>query len=251
MNTDAQVQDVNVPSKIFTRNKFGLLSGPSAPVYIFNEDGTVNWRKMINPKWLVPNKQKTKETDISKLEDKDLLILLGGIKELAQIRGFSRVNHVVTSPSSDCVVSVCSIKFIGNYETEDMTVEFSAIGDATVFNTTSFGKNFLGPIAENRAFVRCVRNFLKINIVGYEEVSSQSEDPQTSTIEAEKVVAPDSPVAMLQQEMDKRGVKLEHVVARLKEENFQDADKIKCLSDIPGAKLFELIARLKKVPAKS
>ena len=130
----------------------------------FNEDGTVNWRKMVKEEFLVPNKQRTQETDVSKLEDYQLIILLGGIKELAQIRGYTNVRYEVTSPSSDYVVATCSIDWIPNYETEDRNVTFSAIGDASPSNTQSFAKFFLGPIAENRAFVRCVRNFLKINI---------------------------------------------------------------------------------------
>ena len=49
---------------------------------------------------------------------------------------------------------------------------FSAIGDASPNNTESFARFYLGPIAENRAFVRCVRNFLKINVVAQEELGS-------------------------------------------------------------------------------
>ena len=76
----------------------------------------------------------------------------------------TNVRYEVTSPSPAYVVATCSIDWIPNYETEDRAVTFSAIGDASPHNTQSFAKFFLGPIAENRAFVRCVRNFLKINI---------------------------------------------------------------------------------------
>ena len=56
------------PPKLFTRNELGLLEDPSIP-YEFNEDGSVNWRKMIKPEYLVSNKQSTDETDVSKLDD--------------------------------------------------------------------------------------------------------------------------------------------------------------------------------------
>ena len=141
--------------KKIKRNDSGLISGSSVD-YVYNEDGFVDWRKMVNTDHLVPNKQKTSETDVSKLEDHQLIILLAGIKELAQIRGYTNIRYQVTSPSPDYVVATCSIDWIPNYETEDRVVTFSAIGDASPHNTQSFAKFFLGPIAENRAFVRCV-----------------------------------------------------------------------------------------------
>lgn len=255
MNTDTPATEVritqSVPQTVLTRNEYGLLVGAGAPTYVFNEDGYVNWRKMISPKWLVPNKQKTKETDVSKLEDKDLLILLPGIKELARIRGFTSVSHRVTAPSGEAVFSSCSIHFLPNYETQGQAVEFSAIGDATYFNTNSFGKNFLGPIAENRAFVRCVRNFLQVNIVGYEEINPQTTDGNVSSEPEPAKSTESSPVGILQEEMDKRGVKFEHILARLKEENYSLVGEVKTLSDIPGIKILELIARVKKVAVKS
>ena len=125
---------------------------------------------MIRPEFLVPNKQRTQETDISKLEDKDLLILLGGIKELAQIRGFKSVGYSIPSATPIYVMAACTIAWVGNYETNNEDIIFEALADASPDNTQSFAKNYLAAIAENRAFVRCVRNFLKINIVGQDEV---------------------------------------------------------------------------------
>lgn len=242
------------PPIVFSRNEHGLLVGDNSPSYVFNQDGGVDWRKMIDSKWLVPNKQRTKETDISKLEDKELLILLPGIKKLAKIRGYDNVSYQVTCPSPDAVIAVCSISFLPNYETEGKAVSFSAIGDATAFNTNSFGRNFLGPIAENRAFVRCVRNFLGINIVGYEEVDQSAEASKTDAPDKpESSSAPNETMGakVLQDEMNIRGIKLEHIIARLKEEHFEGTDSIKTLSDIPGHKILELIMRIKKVPVKA
>ena len=71
--------------KKIKRDDNGLISGSSVK-YVFNELGFVDWRKMVKQEHLVPNRQKTSETDVNNLDDKDLIILLGGIKELAQIR---------------------------------------------------------------------------------------------------------------------------------------------------------------------
>ena len=94
--------------KTIKRNEHGLIVNDSIE-YVFDENGFVDWRKMIKQEHLVPNKQKTTDTDVSKLEDKDLIILLGGIKELAQIRGYTKVSYVVVSPSPEYVVTTCSI----------------------------------------------------------------------------------------------------------------------------------------------
>ena len=142
-----------LPPKLFLRNEFGLICDKNIN-YVYKDNGTVDWRKLIPPQFLVPNKQRTKETDPSKLGDKDLLILLAGIKELASIRGYESVHYTVTAPTSDTVVATCHIKWIPNFETENRPIVFGGIGDATPFNTTGFGKQFLGPVAENRAFIR-------------------------------------------------------------------------------------------------
>ena len=156
--------------KLIKRDSKGLLGGVK---YTFNNEGLIDWRKMIKAEHLVPNKERTQETDVTKLKDYQLIILLGGIKELAQIRGYTNVKYEVTSPSSDYVIATCSIDWIPNYETEGNPITFSAIGDASPHNTKSFTKIFLAATAENRAFVRCVRSFLRINIVSKEELAKQ------------------------------------------------------------------------------
>ena len=224
------------------RDDSGLITQPEIN-YVFNDDGTVDWRKMVKEEFLVANKQRTQETDVTKLEDYQLIILLGGIKELAQIRGYTNVRYDVVSPSPDYVVATCSIDWIPNYETEGRPVTFSAIGDASPSNTQSFAKFFLGPIAENRAFVRCVRNFLKINIVGQDELGQAkiAVDPQ------DQPETQASPVALLKNTMKEKGVTFDKLKARLETEKYEKVDKINTLEDIPKVKIFELIERLKKI----
>jgi hypothetical protein len=47
------------------------------------------------------------------------------------------------------------------------------VANATYDNTDGFGQKFLETIAANRAFVRTVRNFLGIHIVGEDEISKK------------------------------------------------------------------------------
>ncbi len=162
------------------RDESGLISQPKVD-YVFDDRGFVNWRKMVKTEYLVSNRQRTQESDVTQLEDKDLLILLGGIKELAQIRGYSSVEYDVKTPSADYVVATCKIRWIPNFETENREVLFSAIADASPGNTHSFASDYLAAIAENRSFVRCVRNFLRINIVGQDELGAGNGSRQSQT----------------------------------------------------------------------
>jgi len=234
--------------KKIDRNKDGLINGVD---YLYTEDGLIDWRKMVKPEHLVPNKDRTSETDVTKLKDYQLIILLGGIKELAQVRGYADVRYEVTAPHHEYVVATCSITWIPNYETEGRGVTFSAIGDASPRNTNSFASNFLGPIAENRAFVRCVRNFLKINIVGKEELGGSDAPTATNTSTTSSLTDTSmDPRHMLQSVMNEKGVNFDKIKQRLMKESFSGAEELSSLSDIPKLKAFELIERLKKAKTK-
>ena len=167
----------------YTRNEHGLLDSVS---YTFNEDGSVNWRAMINPEHLYPNKdwfeyrQMPVPDSVDGLDDSQLLIKLGGIKELAKLRGFKAVTYDIQESSDDRVVTNCIINWNENYENHNGAV-FSSLANATVNNTNGFAAKFLEAIAENRSFVRCVRNFLNIHIVGADEIDSSKDKAPIET----------------------------------------------------------------------
>jgi hypothetical protein len=231
-----------IPPNLFTRNKYGLIEDKGLN-YIFNDDGTINWRKMVKTEHLVPNRQKTQETDVSKLQDKDLLILLGGIKELAQIRGYTSVEYKVVAASESYFATSCKITWLPNYETGGKEIIFESLADATVNNTKSFARFFLAAIAENRAFVRCVRNFLKINIVSQEELG----DAKLIDDSVSQNDNPTSPHALLEKVMKDKSINFDQLKKKLIKEKFDNAENLNSISDIPKAKIFELIERIKKV----
>ena len=172
-----------------------------------------------------------------------MIILLGGIKELAQIRGYTSVKYDVTSPSPEYVVATCSITWTPSYETEGKEVTFSAIGDASPNNTQSFARFFLGPIAENRAFVRCVRNFLKINIVGQEELGNLDVTNNQSTESSPmETIAPST---LLKSVMKEKSVSFEAVQKVLLKEGHEKAEGYTSVEDIPKDLTFTLIQRIK------
>ena len=55
---DATIQVV--PPRLITRNKYGLIEDANIN-YIYNDDGTINWRKMVKTEYLDNNRQKPKK----------------------------------------------------------------------------------------------------------------------------------------------------------------------------------------------
>ena len=161
----------------YNRNELGLLEGVE---YQYNEDGSINWRAMIAAEHLYPNKgwfearNKPMPNSVEGLEDIQLLIKLSGIKELAKLRGFTKVSYEIIKCELDHVAVKCAIHWSGNYESQGEPIYFEDVANATSYNTSNFAQKFLETIAVNRAFVRCVRNFLNIHIVGADEIDTSN-----------------------------------------------------------------------------
>lgn len=183
------------PSK-FSRDEDGLLSNVD---YEFNEDGSINWRAMVKEEHLFPNKlwfhNRGKDTprSIDGLADHQLLIKLGGIKELAKLRGFSDLSYKVVKCEEDHVAVICQMTFLPNYETFGEPITFQDMANATLNNTSSFATKFLETIACNRAFVRCVRNFLQVHIVGDDEIDKS--DGPSKVVPKQKNSIPSDPLS--------------------------------------------------------
>ena len=245
---------------IYKRNEHGLLENVD---YEFNEDGSVNWRAMIKEEFLYPNKdwfasrKKDVPTSVEGLSDKQLLIMLGGIKELAKMRGYSTVAFDVTQPSDGYVTAKCTINWDKNYETQD-EVAYQDYANATLANTDNFCAKFLETIACNRAFVRCVRNYLNIHIVGADEIDKSKGANNSNTVEydasSESAMLPLTPAGTLQKALDEdNGVKsFDDFKALLralwKEEIYrnEEAANWKSYDDIPAKECRKLIAICKK-----
>lgn len=231
------------PSSPFSRNDAGLLSNL---LYKYNDDGTVDWKGMVKPEFLVPNKDKFpagtdfSAIDVTQVDDGQLLILLGGIKDIACIRGFTMVDYDVITARQDYVAVKCNISWIPNYETSMEPVKFSALADAHFENTSGFGNKFLMAIAENRAFIRAVRNFLRINIVGQDEI-----DPKKKN-EIIEESQPTNPANVLNKVMSEVGLSFETIKIKLIAENDEEAAGWNEISDIPKKRIFEIIERIKR-----
>jgi len=193
----------------YKRNEDGLLENAE---YEFNEDGSVNWRAMIKPEFLYPNRgwfearNKPVPNSIEGLDDKQLLIMLGGIKELAKMRGYCGVDFDINNVSDGYVTAKCTIHWHQNYESvNEYSTTYVDVANATLANTDAFCAKFLETIACNRAFVRCVRNYLNIHIVGADEIDKSQGAGQA--VEADAIATPITPVDLLEKTLrEKHGV---------------------------------------------
>ena len=241
----------------YKRNQHGLLENVD---YEFNEDGTVNWRAMIKPEFLYANKgwfdarNKPTPTSTEGLDDKQLLIMLGGIKDLAKMRGYHTVDFKVDNISDGYVTAKCQIDWIENYESANIGVypRYADVANATLANTDNFCAKFLETIACNRAFVRCVRNYLNIHIVGADEIDKSQGSGQA--VEADAIAPPITPVDLLAKTLrDKHGVdsfdSCKDVLRDLwKSEKYrnEEAKTWNSFSDIPAKEARKLIVALNK-----
>jgi len=186
--------DNSIGPESFQRDENGLLKNIQ---YIFNEDGSINWRKMVDDEHLFPNAQAfngNPPSSIDGVPDHKLLIKLSGIKELARLRGFSDISYEVVKCELDHVAVICSIGFIPNYETSGKPIYFQDMANATLDNTHDFGQSFLETMACNRSFVRAVRNFLNIHIVGADEIDKSTKKKSSAS-------KPNSPPGLSPQSM--------------------------------------------------
>ena len=188
--------DNSVGPSLVQRDENGLLQNIQ---YSFNEDGFIDWRDMIDDQHLYPNKgwfqkfDKEVPDSVEGLKDHQLLIKLSGIKELLKLRGFKEVHFTVIETGYDRAVVKCEIKFTPNYETGEEEIVFTEIANATSENCDGFSIKFLESIATNRSFVRCVRNFLNIHIVGADEIDKSDPNKQKEEKDVEVSSASFSP----------------------------------------------------------
>ena len=183
--------------------------------------------------------------------------MLGGIKELAKMRGYSTVAFDVTQPSDGYVIAKCTINWDKNYETQDEVV-YQDYANATLSNTDSFCAKFLETIACNRAFVRCVRNYLNIHIVGADEIDKSKGANNSNSVEydssSDSAMLPLTPSGTLEKALKEKhdidsfkGFK-ELLRALWKEESYRNEEAADWLnySDIPAKECRKLIAIVKK-----
>jgi len=181
-------------SNEFKRNELGLFDNIE---YKYLPNGYVDWRAMVDTKFLVPNstyftgKGLPIPISIEGLPDEQLLIRLAGVRELARLRGIERVERPISYQLPDGgAVASCKITFIPNFETNFQPLIYEEVASATRENCNYV--NYAETLACNRSFVRAVKSALNIYILSDEEFkkepASNSTDDQTTPLACLKEV---------------------------------------------------------------
>jgi len=238
-----------VPPKVLKRNEFGLIEGQE---YKYKENGFIDWRAMVDKKYLYPNKDRAKgETDIDKLNDNQLVISLGGLKELARIRGYKSVKFPhVNTPSSNYVCSVCEIEWIPNYETEGRPIVTSAMSSAHRDNTNSFMADYYAECAENRSFCRNVRSALGIDIVSHEELFDKNDKKQDQGAPAK--IENDMVYETVKAKMQKVGLTMEQLKEKCinSKKSYTNPENWQKVTDINKEDVFNILSSLRSIEKK-
>ena len=184
------------------------------PTYPRKPDGTMHWRGCVKPEHLyikkgdeakvatslgiTPQDIKEGKFDITRVEDKHLVIRKAGLIELARIRGYTSAAPEVKYASRDYVIVQTWIHWSA-FEGQPATVT-GGVGEASPDNTSSFMRVYLAAAAENRAFSRAVRQFLNIDIVSADELGGNGVEPEVDS--APSVASSLSPQGVLQKTVE-------------------------------------------------
>jgi len=225
-----------------------------------------DWEKYLeeNPQFIALNKQmaksygkiddekisKKKEREVLEtLDDKFKIVLLQFFKDIAHKQGFASINYSPIGQAHEGYAGlVCSIQWSNSQIT-------SGVGDAHYNNTTSFTKHYCGPMAENRSFVRAVKQFFNISLLGADEIGETPE-------EGEKKEPSTGPHVILKKvAKEKLGVITfskfkEYLKTQLKNspenpwikvEEYEEWANYKDWPDVKKSKIAELVENIKKL----
>lgn len=180
----------------------GLVVGQSYPL---RPDGRIDWRALVDRKFLYvarENEDKVvkeqgkplNECDLALVRDDWLRIRIGGLNQLAHLRGVRACRYPKLEVTEGKASTVCEIDFIGNRETGMEPETWSAIASACRSSMDVKMLPYLETFAENRAFGRCVKRALQINILSDIEVGGDGRKAVEGgdTKDSENTVAPEA-----------------------------------------------------------
>lgn len=248
------------PAKIqkMARDENGLVVGVK---YVYTDEGFVDWRKMLPLKFLAVNKDRvlaTEDQDVGLLteeeldefkrttDDRNLYVLLAGYRFLAKLRGYTSVTYKVAQTHSGNPVIKCRINWTANFETDGQPVVFESVASATADNTDGIFSGFLESIAENRAFVRTVRNFLGINILGENEGFTENVTHDEEEVETKVEPINMGPEGALKAKLDKMKIDFDKLKAGLIKKEFKGAEELNSFEDITKSQALLILEMLNK-----
>lgn len=222
----------------------GLLKGLD---YKFTPLGFVDWRAMVNPEFVVLNRQyaarkgidlkiatedeKTKY--LAEWPDEGKLILLAGLRDVLRLRGFMSINYSISETPRGSSVAICTIELKPNFETGFAPVKCSGVASAAPETVDSAYKGAIEAIASNRALCRAIREGLNIYTVSEEELNP-----------AEEIKIANNPInsyVALKDKCDKKGITFDTVKVYLAGRGLSDPSWVS-FSDLPPTVVYDVLS---------
>lgn len=212
-------------------------------------DGFVDWRRIVNQeKNVLLNKQKFASigVDIDKISEEEVqeykktapddfvFISLGGLRELAELRGCDSYKVEMVECSPDNYVAKAEIHFLPNEE-EPNGLTFSGIGSASSYNVNYGFKYYLPALAENRSYARAVRNSLRVRSL-YNEEAKTDEKPSENTVGI-------NPIKIFKDKLEKKNWSFEELKAAAEKAGYWK-DEWKSITDLKESACFILSTKL-------
>ena len=249
-NTNTNIEQIQKPTPLITdginKDSLGLVKGVE---YKFTDRQEINWRAMVDSKYLYVNKEnfiRRKESipeTTEGVKDSDLIIMLAGLRELSFLRGFTSITYRPIIATNEYAATVCKIDWIGNFETNFQPITYEDMACASLLNVGEMVSSYLIEVSANRAFCRAVRNFLKIFIVSKEELPPAKSMKANNSNNAE-------PAKVLADLMKEKGKNFEETMSKLVAEGYAEFSSYKNWSEIPGDKAFQLVDRFKNLKGR-
>ena len=159
---------------------------------------------------------------------------------------------MVQRPDGSCA-TICEILWTQNFETDFQPASTQEQASANANTTKGKFQHYLEPISANRAFVRNVKSFLCINILGESEISeSGGYDPLHDDAIEESGSSNAGPEAALNTFLSRIGRTFDEVMTSLIEsggEHWEEAKKWKNIGDVPQEKIIEILTAAKNLKA--
>ena len=230
------------------------LSPVVVPSYLLDapkdERGFIKWRELVSKEHVVLNRNTfaKKGIDVFTISEEERnkyletspddhkIIRLAGFRELARLRGYTNVSQTVEM-IGESVTVICTIVFAPLPETNGRYVSYTGIGSASFNDVAPDFRYFLPAIASNRAFCRCVREFLGITSVSDEELNPNEK------VEVSKT---SSPLTMVKDRCLEKGISFETLKLELSGRGIETEGWVK-FEDIPVSVCFAALESIKSL----
>lgn len=177
-------EPANQPLRFKRDPETGLVEGLT---YRYTPEGLIDWRAMVDRRFLyVAREHEAKvvaaqgkslaEIDILLVKDDWLRIRVGGLNQLAHLRGVVSCVYPHMLAREGWAATTCEITFIANVESGGYPETWSGQASACRTSMDTRMLPYLETFAENRAFSRAVKRALQINILSDIEVGGDSRD---------------------------------------------------------------------------